>query len=165
MRTRRALLAALVATASATLGALCDPPPRATLALVPSAASVAVGQRFTVAIRATQLGGALQAFDLAVSAPPESLELIAASPHPEFDDDGALTVAPQLDAVAGTLVRIVDFRHGGAGAGAPVVLAEVELEALAAGSAEIRLVEPGLATPGGRGFAVTHAPVSVTLVP
>ena len=136
------------------------------VALVPELSSVATYSRFTVDVQVTS-PTPVQAFEMGLQWDPQMLLPMNVVPHPDFDDDGAFFVNPRFDLLGGRLDRVVDLRHGGAGAEGSFKIATVEFLSLGAtGPATIAVTSGGMAGADGIEPTVTNVvPVTITIEP
>jgi hypothetical protein len=134
-------------------------------ALLPEASTVGTFTQFTVEVLVSS-PTPVQAFELGIRWDPEMLLPLGVDPHPEFDDDGVFFTTPHFHLVAGTLDRVVDVRHGGAGADGSFSVASLEFLSLDnPGPTDIELVSGGLADASGVEIPVSIVPVTITIAP
>jgi hypothetical protein len=135
----------------------------ATIAIEPSQLTVPANSWFDVEVVVETHGGAaVQAWELAVRGAFPVVLPISATPHPEFDDDGALFVTTRLDLEGATLSRIVDLRHGPAATGRFHAVT-LHLFAGAPGQTTLRVSGEGLAGPDGSPLDVALFGTSITV--
>lgn len=163
MRRRVLTLAAL---AAALVGSPCTPgqapgPPTANLYFDPPSAQVAAGSVFTVDV-VVNASAQVQAWEIAMHADPPLALPFQVLPHPQFDDDGALFVAPAFDLPRAAVSRIVDLRHGPAANGT-FRLVTVRWFAATPGTTTLRLAG-GLATGEGTEVEISAATSTIEVV-
>ena len=115
----RGTLVALFVLASSQLATTCDlgtasgGDPGAALALwtaLPSQQTVGQGSDFSIDFEVST-PDSFRAIEVNLSWDSALLEFVSAGPHPDFDDDGQLSLVPIVDSVAGTADGLVDARH------------------------------------------------------
>lgn len=161
---RRLALAALLAAGP--LGGTCGggTGESVELGFAPSFAETSVGAPVQVDVEARLGPHELQAFELAVAPDASGVLVVSgAQPHADFDDDGALFLAPTASGEG--LFGIVDLRHGAAPATGDVRLVRLEITPSAAGEVTLHLQATGLATPEGGGLPVTRGALRVRVSP
>jgi hypothetical protein len=134
--------------------------------LVPDVSTVGTLTPFTVEVVVTS-PTPIQAYEVGLQWDPDMVYPMDVVPHADFDDDGALFLTPRFDPMAGTLDRIVDLRHGGAGAEGTFHILSVDFISLyETGSTLIAVVDGGMASPDGIAAEVTGvAPLTITIEP
>ncbi len=164
-------LAALVALVLLSIGARCGggggggtPPASVTAFFEPASITAAAGTPVSVDLVVRTGGGALQAWEMTIAVDPAVLSPVRADPHPEFDDDGQLFVAPIVDAPAGEIRRVVDLRHG-AGASGEVRIATLEFQAGQPGQTSLTIKSGGAALASGAEFPIITVAGTVTVTP
>ena len=159
-------LACLALALGGLLGAPCNPGEKKTrVTVVPSASSVGTFSPLTVDILVDS-PTPIQAFELGLRWDPKMLSAFFVFPHPEFDDDGAFFTSPYWNHQAGRLDRVVDLRHGGAGAEGSFKVATLWFMSRgSAGSTSIAPTSGELADGDGNEPQVSIAPVTITIEP
>lgn len=136
------------------------------VALIPDASTIGTFAPFRLDV-VVNSPAPIYAFELGLQWDPERVYPVNVAPHPDFDDDGAFFTSPQFDLMAGTLDRVVDLRHGGAGANGSFKIATLQFLSLGSpGSTSIRLTSGGLAkADGSEPLVVNVVPVTITIEP
>jgi hypothetical protein len=160
----RIRLALLLLALGTTLGPQCGGGDGQTfVALIPEASSVGSYSLFNVEVRVSS-PTPVQAYELGLKWDPAMLFLVEASPHPEFDDDGAFFTIPSLNMSAGTIEQVVDLQRGGEGAEGTFNVATAQFLSLnSPGPTEIGLISGGLADGSGNEIPVTVAPITIVI--
>lgn len=166
-RARGWRVAALAGVSLLLLSSECADPnaPKATLRFEPQSITVPANTFFTLTVVVESDDEPVRAWELQAATDPAVAGPIGAQPHPEFDDDGAFFLAPDADPAAGTLVRAVDVRHGGAGALGEFRIATLLLVSGDAGMASLSLAGSTLVGDTGQTFAVTGGHTSILVTP
>lgn len=155
----------LVALGLALLGGVCGSPPSNVVRFEPQAPKVPPFTQFTLDVVIELNAENLRAWDFTATVNPSVASPTNALPHPEFDDDGQLFVAPQVDAGAGTIARIVDVQHGGPGATGTIRLATLVLTSGASGVANLTLSNATFVLANGETLAPTIRVANITVTP
>lgn len=169
----RALHGTLLALAL--LGLACDPSGDGSSVEVSAAsAAAALSPRLTV----VRLGSSIrfevlleltdefpQAVDISLAVDPAILRAFAASPHPDFDDDGRLLMPANIDEEAGVISRIVDVRHSPGIGNATIGVARVEFVGIAPGITKVSIDVARASTPDGEAFSIATLDAFVAVTP
>jgi hypothetical protein len=148
------------------LGAPCDGGEQKTwVRLLPDATTVQTFSPLVVEIQVSS-PTPIQAFELGLRWDPAMLNAFAVLPHSEFDDDGGLFTSPEWNHRTGRLDRVVDLRHGGAGAQGDFKVATLWFMSRGStGSTSITPTSGGLADGSGNEPQVKTAALTITIEP
>jgi hypothetical protein len=159
-------LAFLVFALGFLLGAPCDGGQQKTwVTLLPDASTVGTFSPLVVEIQVSS-PTPIQAFEVGLQWDPAMLSAVAVFPHSEFDDDGGFFTSPEWNHQMGRLARVVDLRHGGAGAQGDFKVATLWFMSRGStGNTSITPTSGGLADGSGNEPEVKTAAVTITIEP